>query len=226
MAAYTGVHGEYQSGAADPITVNLSGATSVNDLLVLGLQTDVTVASISDSGMTTGGWTERVSQLSGASGRTLHMYDAIVTVGGATPSVTVDFTVTPGTNATFIGIYAFSGLDTTPLWSGRTNDQASPGTGTDAVTTGTTTSGNGFISIGFHFNQSASSPTRTAGTGYTLLFDFDFAAVIGGLSQYLVDTGSPRASTMTTSVNDEYLSAVVNYQPTAAADVLLGQAAL
>jgi len=93
---------------------------------------------------------------------------ALNITGGTTPTITVTFTDSQCCHQ--LGIMEISGLLTSgALDQTNRQEQASPGTGTDAVTSpSVTTTTNGQFIFGCMINSAGGTPTLTQGTNYSL----------------------------------------------------------
>jgi len=121
------------------------------------------------------------------------------------------------TNLTYAAIVLdeFSGVATSSPLTGTPAQQAqtSPGTGTDAITSGTTTPGaNGALIYGWTQNDSGST-LASAGTGYTSATS---NATIAGRTEYLTQgTAAAKAATFTVAANEAHITGVMAFLPAA-----------
>jgi len=118
-------------------------------------------------------------------------------------------------NATYrvIHVIEASGLDTSaPLDQHTMNFQTTPGTGTDAVTSGavTTTANGEFVAACARKGSSGASGTYTVGTGYSNLIT---AGVVVSASESRVQTSAGSiAGTFTQSANNNDSTAIMTFK--------------
>ena len=130
-------------------------------------------------------------------------------------------TWTPNTNVNYpsIAVFQFSGIRSasdpltgTPVFG----SQASPGTGTDGVTSGNTTpGGQPALVFGFGFDVLGTTPAPVAGTGYTSLtavWDYDGVISVSARGEHKrVTSTSATAATFTAQVNELHFSFVAAF---------------
>lgn len=138
----------------------------------------------------------------------------IISAFSGTPVVTV--TPTGGT-AAFCTMRAggATGINATPLDQGTGQAQASPGTGTDAVTSGSvTTTTNGQFVVACTVNSTEASPgagTISPGTGFTTLTSNPLPGIHRG--EYMIQGGAGSvAGTFTHDVNTVQITTVATFK--------------
>jgi len=161
----------FAGGPATSATVTLTGVVAGHALVAQGHWDHNTAGSGATSASWGGSdsWTTVDTASNGVDvtgDRTTDGY-ALNSVGGSV-AVTLTLNVADSTLALQVCEIDPAGF-TLALDQHGTNYQASPGTGTDAVTSGTvtTTTGNQLV-IGFANNYAGTAPTETAGTGYAI----------------------------------------------------------
>ena len=128
--------------------------------------------------------------------------------GGTTPTVTANFSGSPGDLV--IGCMEISGANTTaPLDQSAMNTQNFPGTGTDLITSGsvTTTTDGEFI---FGGTRAEFGTTVTAGTNFTLDASGAGHANIEHRTSNQPSAGSI-AATFTPDANDGYITGIMTF---------------
>lgn len=128
-------------------------------------------------------------------------------------------TWTGSSNYPAIAVYRFSGIRSAsdPLTGTPTfGNQASPGTGTDGVTSGNTTpGGQPALVFGFGFDVLGTTPAPTAGTGYistTAVWDYDGAISVSARAEHKrVTSTSATAATFTAGVDERHFSLVAAF---------------
>lgn len=127
-------------------------------------------------------------------------------INGGTLTNTITCTFSAVSNYAWIVGAEYSGLDTTsPLHKNAAQRQATPGTGTDGVTSGaqTTTIDGCLVLGGYNDYNDFGSETYTVGTGFTLRQTITVAARAGILEELIQSSAGSVAATMTIGANED-----------------------
>jgi len=114
-------------------------------------------------------------------------------------------------------VHEISGVDqTAPLDGHRMTVRASPGTGANAITSGTIqTTANGDYILGFTFNDSSNAAAWSAGSGYTKRQDLRIASYTAASEDAIQASAGPVAATFTatTAGFGEFITGVLAFRP-------------
>ena len=115
-----------------------------------------------------------------------------------------------------IVVHEISGVDTTaPLDGHRMTVRASPGTGTNAIGSGTIqTTANGDYIVGFTFNDSSNAAAWNAGTGYTKRQDLRVASYTAASEDRIQAAAGPVDATFTatTAGYGEFITGILAFR--------------
>ena len=192
-------------------------------------------AQVDDNGAGTNTFTRQVTVDDPGNTQKTECWECTVTSAG-TPTVRARFNPTPGTttslNCTLI-VETFTGSDSASTTNGTPTGQlqVNPGNGTDAVTSGaTTTSVNGCLIYGFTVETSLGTDPGSHGTGFTDGTASNPATTVAVRTEWLEQaTAGARAATFTATsgTTNNFTTGVVATKPAAGvASVLVGQACL
>lgn len=150
------------------------------------------------------------------------------TANCASGITSVTMNMSPNTPFLAITVEEWSGESTTPDDGSTGQFQSTPGTGGNAITSGTvTTTVSGDTIDGYCFDQRRANPTMNIGTGYTVVDDL--RSTINSITeQQTQGSAGAIAATFTDATNgnvDAYVSLVMAFKP-GATDVLNSQACL
>ena len=184
-------------------------------------------ALIDDNGAGTNTFTRDLTVVDGTNLQNTECWTCVVTSAG-TPTVRARFNPTPGTsvgqNCTLI-VETFTGSDSASTTNGTPTGQlqVNPGNGTDAVTSGaTTTSVNGCLIYGFTVETSLGTDPGSHGTGFTDGTASNPATTVAVRTEWLEQaTAGARAATFTATsgTTNNFTTGVVATTPAAAPKV-------
>jgi hypothetical protein len=172
--------------------------------------TSITVTSITDNcntGATSNTYTIVDTLINGT---TIWTNTFWATVGATTASCTVTMTFNTSVAGAKMAIHDVSGITaTTPVDVHAIANQSAPGTGTNAVTSGSVTTGSsGDYIFGFTSDVS-NNPTCTAGTGYTIR---ETGSSLCSEDQVQSSAGAIAATFTQVSATDNFATAIVAFK--------------
>lgn len=212
------------TGATEPVTLGSVAAGSVI-AVALSIATDVGGAPV--SGVVTDNlgntYTSVVNVLDSTQHQRIQLFRCVVTNAG-TPTLTPGFNPTPGTttaNAVTINADPFTGSDAASAGDGATGqNQASPGAGVDAVTSGAiVTATNGDLIYAATVDTTTGADPGTIGTGFTSGSVSSAATTIVTRTEFLEQgaAGSVAGTFTAGTGTHRFITAVMGVTPASAA---------
>lgn len=171
IALGTGVFSGNSNFSATTLSLSITGSAGDSLYIICTADLHWTQAATYDNGGGQVAATQIGSVLTDTPNGQTNTHWYVQNPGAAT--YTVRLNLTSGTGNTFPGLAAWpvTGGATSGLLvaNGPNQNQAAPGTGTDAITSGTaqTPSGYAALVVGFSFDSSAGANSPAAGTGFT-----------------------------------------------------------
>lgn len=164
LAAIAYVQSAGTTGSGTSMSVAYPSNVSTGSLLITALSVGSGVSSVTDSlGQSE---TTLAGEITDGSTFCIRVSYYVNSAAGA-DTITVNFTGSAGFGS--VAIHEYSGVATaSALDKTTTNNQVNPGTGTDAITTGSvTTTTDGQLIFGFAAQYDSVASTTAGGTGYT-----------------------------------------------------------
>ncbi len=196
MQSIAHVQSRATTGSGTSAVLSYTSDNTVGNLLALRLKAPagITISTVTDTRGNT--WTAIPSATGGTQGYQALRYAANCAAGSNTVTVALS-----GSAASFeLDIVEYSGADqVTPLTQSKFAEQADPGTGANAITTGSITTANDgeLILGGAMYAGATGGATVTSGTGYTLRQN---ATGHSPVEDKILATAGSTAATFTTNV--------------------------